>query len=463
MIDHARARAMATEAIDFTLVEAERLELAGHRADCDACRRFEEALRRDASLLAGLPDAGPPWRVWIRLEAAIETDRSARRLTPAMVLLVALLLLAAAAASFAVGTWLNRPNEIHLPGLAWRPLLTEEIESAPRDLYAGSQGYVLPAIGTLGQPNTWFSVDGEAWQRATFQGLPAGELGSAFGLGPVFEAGGRLLAFAYSEAAPQTRIWESLDGGRAWAPVAGASGLAGSASGSVYDVTAFRNGYVAVGSSSAGAAVWTSPDGVTWAPVASSTIGEGSLNGVTTNAACRPACGSDERLFAVGETSGVLRATFWTSVDGLSWERINEETVGSSAWRVADTPHGLVAVGHRNDAADSPAGAIWISTDGITWQSVQLDPATATWNINAIATFGDEVLLGGGSGFIVRSADLQTWVVRQFPALNVRTVLYDPALQVAGEQPVLLVAGAETIMRGDTSVIRFYIGRLTLE
>jgi hypothetical protein len=465
MIDHAQARSLAAAVVDFRLTDADRSELSRHSLECDPCRRFADGLRTDAAVLAGLPDRQPPARLLLGLERAIERGPTGLRMTPRTVLLVAMLLLLATMASLAIGSWFNRTNDIHLPGLTWHPLVIEEVESAPGDLFAGRQGYVLPAIGTLGDPRAWFSADGEAWERATFEGMPAGDAASIFTLGPVFAAGDRLLAFAYvaSEASGTAgSVWQSSDGGRTWAAVPDVAALTGS----VHDVTAFRGGYVAVGS----AGVWTSADGANWSLAASGigagpdTSGEASdLTGVTTNAACMPACGRDERLFAVGGTHGLVRATFWTSMNGVTWERQDQETVGSAARRVADTPRGLVAVGHRYDAPDMPRGAIWVSTDGISWANVPLELGQGSWDIMAIAAFGDGVLVIDGGGYLARSTDLVTWAVTQIPMMNARTVLFDPALQVDGDHPAFLLAGAETVIRGMESAIRFYIGRLTLE
>jgi len=83
-----------------------------------------------------------------------------------------------------------------------------------------------------------------------------------------------------------------------------------------------------------------------------------------------------------GEATGDSDAAVWTSVDGLTWERIpNEGSVfgGAPGYQdmvavVAGGP-GLVAVGSdRLGGGDSDA-AVWISADGFTWVRVPHDEA----------------------------------------------------------------------------------------
>ncbi len=60
MIDHARARRLAAEAIDFAIGADDRAALDAHLATCDACRSIDERLRSDALALAMLPLIGSP-------------------------------------------------------------------------------------------------------------------------------------------------------------------------------------------------------------------------------------------------------------------------------------------------------------------------------------------------------------------------------------------------------------------
>jgi hypothetical protein len=62
----------------------------------------------------------------------------------------------------------------------------------------------------------------------------------------------------------------------------------------------------------------------------------------------------------------------WHTADGgQTWVLIDDpEHFADNAWitGITDTPEGLVAVGHNDGAA-----AMWMSADGIDWESVDLD------------------------------------------------------------------------------------------
>ena len=132
--------------------------------------------------------------------------------------------------------------------------------------------------------------------------------------------------------------------------------------------------------------VLTSDDGVNWVRLA---VNDPALTvgAVLMYAAAEGGPG----LVAVGvgceaETGEcALRATAWTSIDGTSWTRTPEDaaafgdgtTQTSGMAGVADTSHGLVAVGSMKYWTFDDEGveelvtihpAAWISDDGITWE-----------------------------------------------------------------------------------------------
>ncbi|MCJ7780873.1 MAG: hypothetical protein MUQ27_08595, partial [Acidimicrobiia bacterium] len=134
--------------------------------------------------------------------------------------------------------------------------------------------------------------------------------------------------------------------------------------------------------------ILASDDGVNWVRLAGNdpalTLGNVLMYSVT---------GGGPGLVAVGagcetETSTgqcALHATAWASVDGTSWTRTPEDpaifgdgtTQSSGMYGVADTSHGLIAVGSMEYRTVDDEGvkemvtihpAVWISDDGITWE-----------------------------------------------------------------------------------------------
>ena len=158
-----------------------------------------------------------------------------------------------------------------------------------------------------------------------------------------------------------------------WARVEPASG-----EGVTYDVTAGGPGFVAVGiggSSDLDAAVWTSPDGLSWTPVPDEDAvfgGEGDQWMFSVTA-------GGPGLVAVGaERTTDFDGAVWTSPDGLSWTRVpHDETVfgGDYGQEIVDETSGgpgLVAVG--SDGPSSAARpAVWTSPDGLTWSRAPRD------------------------------------------------------------------------------------------
>jgi hypothetical protein len=191
----------------------------------------------------------------------------------------------------------------------------------------------------------------------------------------------RLLALALAAASCSAATSPSL----AWSRVPHDEAVFGGAGDQVFmnGVTAGGPGLVAVGSDNllgGRAAVWTSPDGITWSRVPHDEAvfgGDGSqiMNGVT---AAGPG------LVAVGYSGpeeGELDAAVWTSPDGITWSRVpHDEAVFGGKGPVimnsvtAGGP-GLVAVGRAGPMTPQEAVPVWTSPDGITWSRVPDDEA----------------------------------------------------------------------------------------
>ena len=118
-------------------------------------------------------------------------------------------------------------------------------------------------------------------------------------------------------------------------------------------------------------AVWTSPDGRDW-----SRVSDPDLSGPLSQSAFGLVTGS-AGFMAVGtefhDQGRLFTAAVWRSPDGMSWERVsgNEEAFGGGVMRdVAVRGAGYVAVG-----VGEGVGAVWTSSDGANWSRVSSHPA----------------------------------------------------------------------------------------
>lgn len=160
-------------------------------------------------------------------------------------------------------------------------------------------------------------------------------------------------------------------------PDAFGTGQANRSASEMLGVTAGGPGLVAVGQVGEGveeqssAAVWTSADGITWSRVPHN----GAVFGGTGIQAMNSVTPGGPGLVAVGieepnsvEAMGGAHAAVWTSPDGVTWSRVphDESTFGGGEDDethmddVAAAGPGLVAVG----------ATVWTSPDGITWTRV---------------------------------------------------------------------------------------------
>ncbi len=189
-------------------------------------------------------------------------------------------------------------------------------------------------------------------------------------------------------------------------------------------VTTGGPGLVAVGwdetDSGENAAVWTSPDGITWTRIPNNdALGRDGGRRMLSVTAGGPG------LVAVGwdETSGDEDAAVWTSPDGMTWTRIpNSDTLGGEDGQVmlsvtAGGP-GLVVVGFHIPGGDQDA-AVWTSVDGITWTRVPHDDAlggdgaqrmlSVTTGGPGLVAVGQDGSGGGEDAAVWTSPDGITW------------------------------------------------------
>ena len=182
-------------------------------------------------------------------------------------------------------------------------------------------------------------------------------------------------------------VWTS-SGGFVWSRVPGdETPLSGAGNQEMFGITVGGPGLVAVGrdglDGDQDAAVWTSPDGVTWSRVRHD---EAAFGGAGIQVMLAVAVGGPG-LVAVGwdgsgggdESGGDTVAAVWTSPDGVTWSRIQHDAAVFGAGilemnGVTSGGPGLVAVGWGGPDGDQDA-AVWTSPDGVTWSRVRHDEA----------------------------------------------------------------------------------------
>jgi hypothetical protein len=256
----------------------------------------------------------------------------------------------------------------------------------------------------------WTSPDGFTWARVphdetVFGGDSIQTMESVVAGGPGLVAvGGEMFSGSWQDAA----VWTSPDG-LTWTQVPhDETVFGGDSNQGMLSVTAGGPGLVAVGyagpDSAPYAVVWTSPDGLTWTrvPHDGPVCGDYHLQLYSVVAA-------GPGLVAVGSDSyGIWPSTaaVLTSPDGLTWTRVphNETVFGdddsSQAMRsVAAGGPGVVAVGYGDRGA-----AVWISPDGLTWTQVPHDEAVFGGHLHMHS------VVAGGPGLVaVGGASVWYW------------------------------------------------------
>ncbi|HEX5630415.1 MAG TPA: hypothetical protein VFY15_02020, partial [Acidimicrobiia bacterium] len=245
----------------------------------------------------------------------------------------------------------------------------------------GGPGLVAVGVdssGTDAEAAVWVSTDGELWTRldgAVFGG-PDGQ-----GINDLAVGADGMVAVGSDESNGSTdaAVWFSTDG-LSWEQVA-VDALADPGPEEMLTVIPFGDGFVAAGFAIAGneadAAVWLSPDGISWTRVHDprfAEVGTQRIYSLTATADGLIAGGTNYHANPFGLYN--LDARVWRSPDGILWEKIDAPDFGGPGWQyisaVAATPNGLIAAGgyilgqpgFHNDAA------VWVSDDGVEWTRV---------------------------------------------------------------------------------------------
>jgi hypothetical protein len=181
-------------------------------------------------------------------------------------------------------------------------------------------------------------------------------------------------------------------------------------------VVAGGPGLVAIGSWDRGenggsfAAVWTSADGITWdrLPLEAEVFGDGWIYGLTSHGSELVATGAyrAEDDIETG-TSYVGTAAVWTSPDGLTWSRIllDKATFGVAILEDVVSLGGVLVVGGQVcsgepfiDENPDCRAAMWTSPDGVEWTNAYTDADTGG-DVEGLATVpGGVVAVGSCCG-----------------------------------------------------------------
>ena len=246
----------------------------------------------------------------------------------------------------------------------------------------------LVAVGFGGPPEAqhavvWTSADGATWQRVAHDPAVFGDDGGAVMLGVAAGPDGFVAVGAIGSPEMDAAVWTSPDG-TTWTRVPDNDAVLGG--GGIQSVSAVAwtgDRFVAVGLEDDDAAVWISTDGTGWERVADP---GGMFGGGIGSTAMRAVTTGGPGLVAVGSGWAVDRpaVVVWTSPDGVAWTRVeHDEAVFGGlgpplVMSVAAGRGGVIAVGFDGEPDGVGDVALWTSPDGLTWTRVDSDTLRAT-------------------------------------------------------------------------------------
>jgi len=454
---HARTRELAAIALDFPLEPAEQAELDAHLADCDSCRAFALALRRDIASVSALPDVDAPERVRRRVlgrPASVGPLRRSPRLAPIAVIAVLALVVtplaifrllsfgsgaasSPAPSTAATGGPTSAPTQVGSETWAAAqvgpPASARPLGSFAAAVYVEGRGFA--AVGdscpTFAEPDSCralaaTSVDGRQWDLAEDDDLAIEPLDAQqAGMRGLTVGGPGVVAVGVTGAPdgrPHAAVWLSPYG-RDWQRAPDDPSFIGAWMNAVTRTDAGL--LVAVGGAlratgGVDAAIWTSTDGETWARGVA-TVEDGLNAGdVEPASAGRPVAGLAAvvdlpagGLIALGATcpepepDGLCSGAQWTSADGHGWTLEPSDALAEGLPAVAVAfEGGVVAVGRSGDEA-----AAWETADGEKWDRVAGLPETGVAELLAVTVTAGGLLAGGQPAEVWASTDATDWWV----------------------------------------------------
>lgn len=273
------------------------------------------------------------------------------------------------------------------------------------DVGEGRGGLCGPGCGPRnGSAAVWTSQNGTEWERVSHEESTFGGPGGQVMWGVTAWEGGFIavgvdgttsaLGSSPDWTPQEAAVWTSPDG-VSWSRVPHDEAvLGGPGRQEMFDVAASGTGLVAIGfdeegpmnGSSEDQAIWVSDDGIVWSQVFG--FGVGWMNDI------EPA---PSGFVGVGELSG---SAAWTSADGRTWSLTPDSPLdrdGRFMTSVARQGSKHVAVSGRGDGGDI---AVWQSDDGINWGFLsQVYPPTG------LEAFTPTAIAASNSGFVVTASD----------------------------------------------------------
>ena len=303
------------------------------------------------------------------------------------------------------------------------PALGGPLDQDMVQVVAGGPGLVAIGgeySGTDWNGAVWTSGDGVNWSRlpddaATFGGPGNQDVTSVVASGPGLVAVGLDMSSGNSDAA----VWTSGDG-LTWTRVSDPA-LGGEGDQVMESVAVAGPGLVAVGSDMTPdgqyrVAVWTSFDGLTWTRVPH----DDAVFGGTGWRSMYVVAGWGQGVIAAGfeDLSGTdTDAAVWTSPDGVTWTRLADPGVfggagGQWAGGAVGFASGAVLVGgEENDAGER--AVVWATLDGVTWTRIPDDTGLFSapgWAELSQVAVGGPGLVGVGSAGSGESGSAAVWV-----------------------------------------------------
>jgi hypothetical protein len=176
----------------------------------------------------------------------------------------------------------------------------------------------------------------------------------------------------------------------------------GDAATRMHAVTWGRAGFVALGSTSDGPAVWVSRDGTTWS--------RADDLGASPDAVLVDVVPVATGYVALGHANG--RTAAWESTDGFSWVSVDMSLVLGTGRAIAARAGDLVIVGSHT--AEVGGGAAWIRPSGGVWRDATLPaPVDEGFDFTRVASTSLGFLALGPA--LASSSDGETWAIESVP------------------------------------------------
>lgn len=262
-------------------------------------------------------------------------------------------------------------------GRTWELLPFQAALEGASMQHVATDGSRIVASGFLEDPNLrlpaiWVSDDGSSWELVEADGVLPEQIVSTttgfVGVRPTDE-GPQFLASDDGRSWLPTTAPGDLGAGETMGMALGIDGTTVVAVGVAYEYSNDGELLTITGAS------WLSRDGRTWERGAENEGHEGAwISSAAQTDAGWVAVGLDQTVEA--EPADEMAA--WTSPDGLSWTRVPtssiERAFDGAATQVAWTGDRLVATGTVSSEGGSSVAA-WLSTDGTSWSAVTGQPA----------------------------------------------------------------------------------------